>query len=177
MPATAPTKGPARRRGFWLLVRVLVLLLLWLGLNGTDGRSWLVGLPVVALAVYLATRLAPTESWRVSLTGAVRFALFFAVESLRGGVDVARRALGPAVVLAPGLIQYRTRLPSGAPRWLFCNSISLLPGTAVVGIEGADLCIHALDRSAAAETELQRLEARVGALFALELGPGEAPGP
>ena len=64
----------------------------------------------------------------------IPFAGYFLRESLRGGWDVARRALSPALPMSPALVRFLLRLPPGSARWLFCNTISLLPGTAVVAI-------------------------------------------
>lgn len=147
------------------LRRVLVLALLWAALAGTDGRSWMVGAPVVALAAWVGTRLSSAENWRLSWIGLSRFAVFFLAESLRGGFDVAGRAFRPRMRLNPGIVSYAMRLPAGVPRWIFCSTISLLPGTAVVEAEGDRISVHALDLTPEVRVELAALEARVAAMF------------
>ncbi len=148
--------------------------LIWLGLNGTDGSSWIVGGPVVCAAAWISVRLLPATTWHWTVVGALAFGWFFLRESLRGGWDVARRALAPKVVLAPVIVCYPLHLPPGAARLFFCGSISLLPGTAVVALTGETLCIHVLDASPQVEEELRRLETRVAALFGHEwTGPRE----
>jgi multicomponent Na+:H+ antiporter subunit E len=122
---------------------------------------------VVVVASLLSLRLLPAAHWKWRLGGAVRFLAFFVVESVRGGWDVAWRALAPRPRLAPGLLTYAPRLPAGAARWLFCNAVSLLPGTAVVAIEPERLTVHALAAGPEALRELQRLEERVAGLFGL----------
>ncbi len=70
-------------------------------------------------------------------------------------------------------MRYALRLPVGAPRWLFCGTVSLLPGTAVVAIEDDRILVHVLNSEAHAQAELHALEVRVAALFGLRLqGPG-----
>jgi len=162
------------RRGRSLVrsTTVVVLALLWGALNGADGRSWLVGGPVILVAAWLSARLAPPERGRLSRTGSARFAGFFLIESLRGGLDVARRALNPRLPMNPGIVCYPLRLPPGRARWFFCCVISLLPGTAVIKMDDQQICVHELDLTPESPAELRALEERVARMFALEL-PGE----
>jgi multicomponent Na+:H+ antiporter subunit E len=143
--------------------------LLWLALNGLDGSSWIVGGPVVLAAAWISVQLLPAASWRWSPAGALAFAVYFLRESLRGGWDVARRAIFPGLALAPAIVCHTFHLPTGAARLFFCNAISLLPGTAVVAIEENSAFVHVLDSSTAVTEELRELERRVGRLFGLEL--------
>lgn len=142
---------------------------LWWLLNGGDARSWVVGGPVALAAAVLSARLQPERLWRWRLAGVLPMAWFFLRESVRGGFDVARRALRPGLPLKPGVLCFRTRLPGGSARLLFAALISLLPGTLVIGLEDDALQVHALDCGPGAETELRALEQRVAALFGVEL--------
>lgn len=134
----------------------------------------MVGGPVVIAAAWISVKLLPVIPWHWSAGGALAFAGFFLRESLRGGWDVARRALSPQLALAPAIVCVPFHLPPGAARLFFCSAISLLPGTAVVAIAENNLCVHALDYSPRVEEELRDLELRVAALFGLALpGPKE----
>jgi multicomponent Na+:H+ antiporter subunit E len=158
-----------------LLTRGALFAALWWLLTGGDAPSWIVGGPVVLAATALSLRLRPEPAWRWRLAGALPMAWFFLRESVRGGFDVARRAMRPSLSLNPGVLRFHTRLPAGSPRLFFAGLISLLPGTLVVGIEEAALQIHALEAGPGAEVELRALEERVAALFGVELrASGEA---
>ena len=146
--------------------------LIWLGLNGTDWSSWIVGGPVAFAAAWISVKLLPAFPWHWSVGGAIAFAGWFLRESLRGGWDVAWRALSPKLALSPAIVCVPLHLPPGAARLFFCSAISLLPGTAVVAIAEKSLCVHALDFSPRVEAELRELEDRVGALFGL-VPPGQ----
>jgi multicomponent Na+:H+ antiporter subunit E len=50
-------------------------------------------------------------------------------------------------------------------RILFCNSISLLPGTLCVQMQGDQIEIHALSSNNEVEKELTKLENKVLAIF------------
>ncbi len=145
--------------------RALLLALFWLGLNGTDHASWILGAPVVLAAAALSAWLPGPPAPRVRWAGVPGFAAGFALRSVSGGWDVARRALGRRLDLAPGFVRFETRLPPGAPRVLFAWTVSLLPGTLVAGVEDRSLTIHALDATGGLDDDLRSLERRVAALF------------
>lgn len=150
------------------LTRLALLSLVWSGLNGLDVASWILGGPAVLAAAWVSVKLLPPLSWRWSARGGLAFAWFFLRESLRGGWDVAWRALSPGLSLSPGIVCHPWGLPAGPARIFFCGVISLLPGTAVVAMAESHICVHALDDTPAVQAELQELERRVGALFRLE---------
>lgn len=168
-PARTPTPPAVAWR---FLARLALMALIWLGLNGADWSSWIVGGPVVIAAAWISVKLLPAIPWHWSVGGALAFAGFFLRESLRGGWDVACRALSPKLALSPAIVCVPFHLPPGAARLFFCSAISLLPGTAVVAIKEDNLCVHALDGSPRVEAELRELENRVAALFGLVL-PGQ----
>jgi multicomponent Na+:H+ antiporter subunit E len=151
------------------LTRVAFFAALWWLLAGGDAPSWIVGGPVVLAATALSLRLRPERSWRWRRAGVLPMAWFFLRESVRGGFDVALRALRPSLPLNPGVLRFRTRLPAGSPRLFFVGLISLLPGTLVIGFEEATLQIHALEAGPGAKEGLLALEHRVAALFGIEL--------
>lgn len=168
---TLPAAPPLRPSQ--LPARVGVLALLWWVVAGGTAASWIVGIPAIVAAALLA-RPAPDAGWRLSLPGALRFTTFFLRESLRGGVDVARRVSAPRPRIAPGLLHYHWRLPSGSPaRALFALCAGLLPGTLVANVSEQALLIHALDMGAPVGDDLAALEQRVAGLFSLELSAPE----
>ena len=151
-----------------LAFRTVLFVLLWWILTEGATNSWLVGVPVVLLAVLASeVLLLPGVSW--SLPGAVRFVPFFLWHSLHGGVDVARRALHPRLPISPELYDYRWRLPPGLPRVFMANTVSLLPGTLSAELDEEHLRVHVLDQTGAFASGLVVIEARVARLFGLSL--------
>ncbi len=119
-------------------------------------------LPAVLVAAGISLRLtSPGEEMNWRLGGVAMLIGVFTVQSLRGGVDVARRALDPRLPIAPGFIRYRMRLPEGGGRVLFANGVSLTPGTLSVRIHHDELLIHVLHRSAGVDRSIRRLEDRI----------------
>ncbi|MEJ2602981.1 MAG: Na+/H+ antiporter subunit E, partial [Gammaproteobacteria bacterium] len=97
------------------------------------------------------------------------FLPWFIHQSLAGAVDVAIRALRPAMPLAPGVIHYDLRLPAGASRVAVANVISMLPGTLSADLDGEHLVVHALDSDQDLEAMVRDLEPRIAGVFGLRL--------
>lgn len=154
------------RAGLW---RSALFALLWWTL--TDGRadSWGVGSVSILAAVSLSLHLLSPVRTTVSRIGLLRFVLFFFLQSLRGGIQVAGFALRPRLSLRPGLHEVVLRLPEGIGRVLLANTLSLLPGTLSVGLQGDRLCLHVLDARVAAEAEVRLTETRVAQMLGLVL--------
>jgi len=150
----------------WLLRFVLFALIWWILTDGAMD-SWPIGLPAVLLATLLSVMLMPALSW--SLRGILRFIPYFLWYSMRGGVDVARRAMHPRLPISPGLFDYRFRLPPGLSRVFMANIVSLLPGTLSVELGEEILHVHVLDEAGAINEELHMLENRLADLFGIEL--------
>ena len=150
----------------WLLRLVLFSLVWWVLTDGATA-SWSVGVPVIMLATLVSVMLMPALSW--SVRGMLLFVPYFLWHSIRGGVDVARRAMHPQLPISPALFDYRFRLPPGLPRVFMANIVSLLPGTLSVEIDTEVLRIHVLDESGAIDKELNMLENRLADIFGLTL--------
>ena len=169
--ASAPSLRRRLRRALWTLP---VGAGLWAILSGGAADSWAFGAPAVLAASAIAFANAPAARWRLSPAGALRFSVFFAVQSVRGALDVAYRAVAWRMPLEPGFHLYRLRLPVGAPRIVFANTISLLPGTLTAELHGDHVVVHALDTGMDVAGELVVLEERVRDLFALAMLPRPA---
>lgn len=135
---------------------------LWLILTGN--RGWLAGTPVVLLAAWASCLAPATRRW--SIRALVAFVPYFIVNSVRGGLDVARRALHPALPLAPAIISYECRLRSATARVFMANVVTLLPGTLSADLDGATLKVHVLNSSDRHVDMLRDLERRIGRVCA-----------
>jgi multicomponent Na+:H+ antiporter subunit E len=167
--ATSDAARRARsRRLLGAAQTAVTLMVVWLALSGLD--AWPLGLGFALLGAAVGARWAPTDArpWRPQHLPA--FAWFFLVESLRGGLDVARRALHPRLPLAPRFVSHVMRLPAGQPRTLMVSVVSLLPGTLSADLRGdGTLLVHVLAEEAAAS--VPRLETHVARLFGVDAPP------
>ena len=165
---TSPVPLAARS----LLLRAAIFALLWLVLGEADPGSWSIGLPAAAIAAGLSLRLLPPAT--LSLRGIALLPPFFLWHSLRGGIDVAWRALHPRMPIDPTLVEYRLRLQSVLQRACMIDIICLLPGTLSATLEGDTLTVHVLNRHAGIENELSSLESVIAGIFGASLGDGES---
>ena len=144
-----------------LTAHTLGLAALWSILSGAQG--WSVGIPVILIATVASSLLTPTYRW--SLAGAARFLPYFIWNSLRGGIDVAARALNPGLPIDPAVVRYELRLDCTVARVLMANTVTLLPGTLSAELQGNILLVHVLNASGPYMDTLSTLERRIGDLF------------
>jgi multicomponent Na+:H+ antiporter subunit E len=141
---------------------------LWVVLTGADPKTpWLAALIVLG-AAWASVRLFPAP-FGIRAGGAALFTLFFLHHSLRGGIDVALRAIRSPPAVEPGLIDFPLRLPPGTARTFFITGLGLLPGTLSRALSGDVVRVHVLDRRVDIAPQLRRMEAHVAAAFGLEL--------
>jgi multicomponent Na+:H+ antiporter subunit E len=138
---------------------------LWLILSGFDAASLLIGAPAILTGAALTFLFPAAPPWRIAPLAALGFAAFFAWQSVRGALDVARRALDPRLPLKPGFRTVILTLRPDAGRVLLANTISLLPGTLSAEIEGRRLIVHTLDLESDLAAEVGDLESRIRAVF------------
>jgi multicomponent Na+:H+ antiporter subunit E len=133
--------------------------------------------PIVILSGALAAAAAslalqPTRILRVRAVPALRLGAYFLHESVLGAIDVASRALAPALPLKPGLLRFELGI-TGFPAVLFTWLVSLMPGTAAAELHGSVLTLHALDVTHEAESKLRQLEHHVVAACAPDGMPSD----
>jgi multicomponent Na+:H+ antiporter subunit E len=81
------------------------------------------------------------------------------------GVQIGRLALDPKLPIDPVELRFRTELASPMARTVFTNSITLVPGTLCVDLDGEWVLVHALFPSAADDLLSGALQNRVAAMF------------
>lgn len=134
---------------------------LWWVLAGGRADSWGVGGVSVILALAASLVLLPPAKGRFSPLGLAAFVGFFLIQSVKGGIQVAAMALRPRLDLAPAMLDLPLALPPGLARILLANTLTLLPGTLSVRIEGDRLRLHVLDRRLPIMEELRAAEAAI----------------
>ncbi|WP_041717896.1 Na+/H+ antiporter subunit E [Alkalilimnicola ehrlichii MLHE-1] len=150
------------RRLFWALTGAVLLWTLF-----TAGQGWdPLGLLVVTAATLAGAWWTPLWLRPVRWHALPGFGLYFVDRSVRGGVDVAWRALQPTMPLQPQWRVRPLRLPAGGPRSLLVSVISLMPGTLCAELVDDELVVHALAQGL--DGELDELERRIARLYALE---------
>lgn len=139
---------------------------LWLLLAGPRWETPFVAALAIIGATLTSLFLGPSDRVYLRWTRLPALAGYFAIHSVQGGIDVARRVFSPALPTRPDLLSYETTLSGQAARVLFVWMIGLMPGTACVGLEsGNRLTVHVIDKTTYRARDLQALERRIAAVF------------
>jgi len=140
--------------------RVICFFIFWLILYGVKSTDLLVGVAAAIVATWASGRLLPPGRGILHPIRLIRLVLYFPVQSIVAGFDVARRALDPRLPLQPGFVVYKSRLSSGPMRNVFCTITGLLPGTLPSGSDqDGNLVVHCLDVSQQVIEQLSAEEA------------------
>lgn len=143
------------------LARFVLFLLLWLVLAGVDAA----GLPFGLLAAGCATwaslaLLPPTQAGRMAPVVLLRLAAGVVWQTLTAGIDIALRALNPAMPLRPGMLRHELATPAGPRQDAFRAMASLAPGALPTGTDAKGaLMVHLLDTRLPAAAQLAETEA------------------
>jgi multicomponent Na+:H+ antiporter subunit E len=159
------------------LVQVVTLFGFWVALSGRFEPLFLVtGLATVIVVTAVTRRLTaealPTDAdhvpWRLIPLAVLRgvwFALWMASRILVASVQLAVIALSPTMPLDTCTVRVRTTLRRPLARTTLANSISLVPGTLTVDIDGDEIVVHALSPSQVSDLTSGRLQNKVAAVF------------
>lgn len=150
---------PKRAAALW---RAVFFFILWLILTGGNEETLIIG---ALLSALLAIAFFKTPASSLRLGALFYFVFWFFAQSFLSGLDVARRALLPALPLDPGTVLYECDPLSPVATRLFAALVSLMPGTLSMHLEGTRLQIHLLDRQSNALEDLDRLKEKVAGLF------------
>lgn len=158
-------RGPesgAANTGRSAAIRASAFFVLWLLLMPSFKAGDLVfGLLATSAATWLSLHLSPPEHGRLRL-GKLLLALpHFLLESTRGSIDVAVRALAPRLPVNPGLFTYATGFRAGLTRNTFASITSLLPGTFACGEIDGEIVYHGLDIKQPVSEQLREEERRL----------------
>jgi multicomponent Na+:H+ antiporter subunit E len=129
-----------------VLARSAGFLALWIVLiQSVKPADLVVGALTVMVATGLSLRLLPPAAGRIRLPALAACLPRFVWQSVRAGIDVARRAFAPRLPLAPGFLTHPTGLPRGLARDTFAAITSLVPGTVPVADDADGILYHCLD--------------------------------
>lgn len=143
----------------------LFLFAIWLLLSGHYTPLLLaLGVLSTLLVVLLATRadLIDRETHVVLLKPSMLFYwLWLGREIIKSNIDVTRRILSPGLPISPTLFSVRSGQKTDLGRVTYANSITLVPGTVTVDINGDVFTVHALTQAAAADLKRGEMNRRV----------------
>ena len=159
------------------LLQFVALLAFWVALSWRrDPVYFAIGVVSAALITLVSQRLTatyvhgdrpsprashlPVLAWRF-----VAYGVWLVGRIVVAGGQIARIILSPSLPIDPVELRFRTDLKSPLARTVLANSITLVPGTLTVDLDGDELLVHALVPGAADDLITGVLQNRVAALF------------
>lgn len=146
-------------------VRVILFAGIWFAIAQGQAGAWLIGVPTVIVAVLVSIKLSGYTWPRLSISGLFHFVVMFLRESIKGGIDVTRRTLAPALNVQPGFLHYPLVLEVPFQRVLFVNCVSLLPGTLASRLDGDSVELHLLSTEQDPLPQLRKIERAIAGIF------------
>lgn len=130
---------------------------LWLVLSGRfDLFHIAAGVVSVGVVMLLNRRVSSVQffhgdvsEWeQLRFEHLLRFVPWLVWEIVEGSLQVAYAVLHPKMPIAPILVRFRVKLPTGGAKVLLGNVMTLTPGTVTLGLQEDEFLIHALRRPA-----------------------------
>lgn len=154
----------ARQRRWW--VRFIVLTAIFLAWTGIGTGELFFAVVAGALASTISFQSPDFAAVRFRPGAFLVFVPYFLSISIRGGIDVAKRAFSPSMPIEPGFVRYLLRVSEEGPAAVFfVSTISLVPGTLFVDLEEKTVLVHVLDVGSGDLEKLEKLERRVAPIF------------
>ncbi|MFQ3246800.1 MAG: multicomponent Na+:H+ antiporter subunit E [Arenicella sp.] len=157
------------------LLRIILFSFFWGLLVRFDQGSLGVGVAFILaaslLSLYLAQQQRKTKQWLRSPVSLLSFIVYFAVQSLRGGWEIAKLALSHKLRLSPGFVKYHTNLATESQVFTFMQILSLLPGTVSARQHGRELTIHVMNMETFDAAEIDDCQMRIKKLLGNPVHP------
>lgn len=154
--------------GFWFaLSRKTEPLFLILGVVSALPLTWL------ALRLLDTVRDFNPRPGDINLLALIRYVIWLFVQIPPAAVAIARTVLTPGRNPKPGVITFTTGLKSPTARTILANSITLVPGTMTLDVDGPTFVVHAFDPEHAADLIDGSLQRRIARIFSY--APDDAP--
>lgn len=122
---------------------------------------------LTAYALWLVERvLGPRDQVRpISVVGFLSFAAWLLARMLLSAVWVATVVVDPRRRPHAGVVHFDTRLPSPAARTMLANSISLVPGTITLNVDGPRFTVHAFTPESVEDLVTAATQRRIARVF------------
>jgi len=161
-----------RMRPILLFVALVVF---WILLSGKFEPLFLSmgvvsALIVTRFGVPLLTEVlgSPDDTPTVDLLRLVGYIGWLLTRIPSAAIDVALSILVPSRSPLPGVVRFTTGLHSPAARTLLANSITLVPGTMTLSVDGGEFVVHALSPRATRDLASAEVQRRIARIFRAE---------
>lgn len=128
----------------------LFLMIVWIGFTTTFAMQEIaIGLLVSGLISALTIRLFTCCTLSILAPQRIFYMVYYLIiftrELIKSNFDVARRVLTPSLPINPGIVKFKTKLPTHYAKMVLANSITLTPGTLTIDVIDDTFYIHWID--------------------------------
>ena len=161
-----------------LVLLFVVLLAFWQVLSGQTSAAFIsLGVLCASGVTWFSLRLlealvgSAERTPRLHVWHFAQFIVWLLLQIPPAALQIAVVILDPRRPPRPGVVRFKTRLSSPAARTLLCNSITLVPGTMTLNIEGSEITVHAFAPAAVAELATADFQKRIARAFRQDYDP------
>lgn len=162
------------KRNLRILVLFLGLMVFWLVLSARlDPLFLVIGAVSAALIAWYTIAVVDSEVGERQDTGGfnplalVTYILWLFLRQVFSGFALAWVVINPRRAPRPGVFRFRTGLTTPAARAILANSITLVPGTNTIEVDGDLFTVHAFDAASAADLAQAKVQRRIARIFRL----------
>jgi len=128
----------------------LFLIIVWIAFTTTFAmQELLTGVFVTALISFFTIPLFTCCTLKIlapkRIFYMIQYLLVFIRELIKSNLDVARRVISPSLPINPGIVKFKSKLPTDYSKMVLANSITLTPGTLSIDIIDDTFYIHWID--------------------------------
>lgn len=162
------------------VVRFALLLAFWLLLSGQYDPLFIgMGVVSAAFVTLVSRRLLDTlgpgrDAPPIHLGRLVVYVGWLLGRMAVSAVEVAWIITHPRQRPQPGVVRFTTQLPTPLERTLLANSITLVPGTMTLDVDGDELTVHAFTPGSAGDLASGEVQTRIAAIFHHDRQPAPA---
>ena len=159
-------------RGVRFLLLFVALLVFWQALSARIDPLFLtMGTLFAAIVAWfglwlIERTLGPRDDVSaISLWHSLTFSAWMLLRITQSGIWVATVVLHPRRSPRPGVVHFTTGLRSPAARTVLANSISLVPGTITLNVDGGEFIVHAFTPESVEDLVTAETQARIARVF------------
>lgn len=132
------------------IINWVLLMLLWIAFTSSFAtQELLIGVLATMIISFFTINLFTCCKLSilhpVKIFYMVKYILVLLLALVKSNLDVARRVLTPSLPINPGIVKFKSKLPTEFSRMVLANSITLTPGTLSIDIIGDTFYIHWID--------------------------------
>lgn len=132
------------------LINWFFLMLVWIAFTTTFASQELItGIVVTAIISLFSIPLFTCCTLKILTPKRIFYMIWylfvFVRELIKSNLDVARRVISPSLPINPGIVKFKSKLPTEYSKMVLANSITLTPGTLSIDIIDDTFYIHWID--------------------------------